>query len=63
MWSPPPSAIALLAVLYLGWIITGLGNYLQTIGQQSISAERAAVIYSMDPLYAGNILYNILYSI
>eukprot|EP01036_Dinobryon_divergens_P033924 gene33923-43828_t len=38
-------------VIYLGGITTGLCNYLQTIGQRSISAEKAAIIYSMDPVY------------
>eukprot|EP00597_Dinobryon_sp_UTEXLB2267_P004970 CAMPEP_0170064366 /NCGR_PEP_ID=MMETSP0019_2-20121128/4877_1 /TAXON_ID=98059 /ORGANISM="Dinobryon sp., Strain UTEXLB2267" /LENGTH=273 /DNA_ID=CAMNT_0010271011 /DNA_START=1538 /DNA_END=2359 /DNA_ORIENTATION=+ len=38
-------------VLYLGGIATGICNYLQTIGQKTISAERAAIIYSLDPLY------------
>lgn len=41
------------ALLYLGVVTTGLGNYLQTIGQRSVSAERAAIIYSMDPVYGG----------
>ena len=27
---------------------------IQTIGQRGIPAERAAIIFSMDPVYAGN---------
>eukprot|EP01038_Epipyxis_sp_PR26KG_P012622 gene12622-16925_t len=38
-------------VLYLGVITTGLCNYLQTIGQRKVSAEKAAIIYSIDPVY------------
>eukprot|EP01031_Cornospumella_fuschlensis_P024995 gene24995-30194_t len=38
-------------VLYLGWVATGLCNYLQTLGQRYVPAERAAIIYSMDPVY------------
>jgi hypothetical protein len=38
-------------ILYLGVITTALCNYLQTLGQRSVSAERAAVIYSLDPVY------------
>lgn len=38
-------------IIYLGIITTGLCNYLQTIGQKSIPAEKAAIIYSLDPLY------------
>ena len=38
--------------LYLGVIISGLCGYLQTLGQKDIPAERAAIIYSLDPVYA-----------
>jgi len=38
-------------VVYLGVVSTGLCNYLQTIGQRSVPAERAAIIYSLDPIY------------
>lgn len=41
----------LIPVLYLGIISTALCNYLQTLGQRVIPASRAAVIYSMDPVY------------
>lgn len=39
------------AMLYLGAIATALANYIQTFGQQNISAERASIIYAMDPVY------------
>mmetsp|Transcript_31333 Transcript_31333/g.52864 ORF Transcript_31333/g.52864 Transcript_31333/m.52864 type:complete len:271 (-) Transcript_31333:230-1042(-) len=40
-----------LPVVYLGLISTALCNYLQTLGQRVIPAERAAIIYSADPVY------------
>ena len=49
-----------LPILYLGLFTTGVCNYLQTIGQKDISAEKAAVIYSMDPVYGGNYIDFIL---
>lgn len=39
------------AAVYLGIVSTGLCNYLQTLGQQTVPAETAAVIYSLDPVY------------
>jgi drug/metabolite transporter (DMT)-like permease len=38
-------------VVYLGFVSTGLCNYLQTLGQRRVPAERAALIYSLDPIY------------
>jgi drug/metabolite transporter (DMT)-like permease len=38
-------------VIYLGLVTTALCTYLQTLGQRLIPAERAAVIYSADPVY------------
>jgi drug/metabolite transporter (DMT)-like permease len=38
-------------LVYLGAVTTSLANYLQTTGQRGMSAERAAVIYAMDPVY------------
>jgi drug/metabolite transporter (DMT)-like permease len=38
-------------VVYLGVITTGLCNYLQTIGQRRVPAEKAAIVYSLDPIY------------
>lgn len=39
-------------VIYLGVIATGLCNYLQTLGQRTVPAEKAAIIYSLDPIYS-----------
>jgi drug/metabolite transporter (DMT)-like permease len=38
-------------LIYLGLVTTALCNYLQTLGQRVVPAERAAVIYSADPVY------------
>mmetsp|Transcript_24279 Transcript_24279/g.59445 ORF Transcript_24279/g.59445 Transcript_24279/m.59445 type:complete len:228 (+) Transcript_24279:660-1343(+) len=38
-------------LIYLGGIATALTNYLQTRAQRKISAERASIIYSLDPVY------------
>ena len=40
-----------IALLYLSGVTTALANYIQTIAQKDISAERASVIYSLDPVY------------
>ena len=40
-----------LPVIYLGLFATGVGNYLQTLGQRTVPAEKAAIIYSLDPVY------------
>ena len=40
-----------LAFLYLGGIATAVCNWLQTKAQRYVSAERACVIYAMDPVY------------
>jgi len=39
------------SMLYLGVIATALTNYIQSFAQQCISAERASIIYAMDPVY------------
>ena len=38
-------------LIYLGGVTTALANYIQTIAQKEVSAERASVIYSLDPVY------------
>jgi drug/metabolite transporter (DMT)-like permease len=38
-------------LLYLGGITTALANYIQTKAQGQISAERASIIYALDPVY------------
>ncbi len=46
-----------LPLLYLGLVVTGLCSWLQAIGQRGVPAERAAVIYSLDPVYAAVFSY------
>lgn len=45
---------------YLAVVTTALTNWMQALGQQSIPAERAAVIYAMDPVYAAGFAYLLL---
>lgn len=40
------------AIVYLAVVTTALCNYLQAIGQKHVPAERAAVVFAMDPVYA-----------
>ena len=40
------------AILYLGLIATALTTLLQTIGQKSVSAAQAAVLYTVEPVWA-----------
>jgi drug/metabolite transporter (DMT)-like permease len=40
-----------LEVIYLGGVTTALANYIQTKAQRGISAERASIIYALDPVY------------
>ena len=47
------------ALIYLGGVTTALANYIQTKAQKGISAERASIIYAMDPVY-GAIFSNLL---
>lgn len=49
----------LLPLIYLSGVTTALANYLQSKAQKDISAERASVIYAMDPVY-GAIFANVL---
>ena len=46
-----------LALLYLGGVATALCNWLQTKAQRDISAERASIIYAMDPVYGAAFAY------
>lgn len=47
------------ALIYLSGVTTALANFLQSKAQKDVSAERASVIYAMDPVY-GAIFANIL---
>lgn len=38
-------------LVYLSAVTTALANYIQTRAQRNVSAERASVIYAMDPVY------------
>ncbi|CAB9523668.1 EamA-like transporter family [Seminavis robusta] len=38
-------------LFYLSAVTTALANYIQTLSQKEVSAERASVIYAMDPVY------------
>ena len=40
-----------LELVYLGGVTTALANYIQTKAQKGISAERASIIYALDPVY------------
>ena len=40
-----------LELIYLGGVTTALSNYIQAKAQKNVSAERASVIYSLDPVY------------
>ena len=46
-------------LIYLSGVTTALANYLQTEAQKNVSAERASVIYAMDPVY-GAFFSNVL---
>ncbi|KAF6001790.1 hypothetical protein F1559_003456 [Cyanidiococcus yangmingshanensis] len=48
------------AVLYLGLATTALSGWLQALGQERISAERAAIIYALDPVYGAAFAYLVL---
>lgn len=56
----PGSTEALAGVIYLGLVTTALSNYLQTLGQKRIPAERAAVLYALDPVYGAMFAYLLL---
>eukprot|EP00903_Cladosiphon_okamuranus_P008765 g8397.t1 len=45
---------------YLAVVTTALTNWMQAMGQRSVPAERAAVIYAMDPVYAAGFAYLLL---
>ena len=48
------------AALYLGLVTTALTNFLQTIGQRYVRAEKAAIIYSIDPVWGAGFAYLLL---
>jgi len=52
-----PSAADVPAILYLGLVTTALTTILQTFGQRYVKAEKAALIYALDPVYAAIFSY------
>lgn len=48
------------ALLYLGGVATALASYLQAIGQRGMTAERASILYAMDPVYGAVFAYLLL---
>jgi drug/metabolite transporter (DMT)-like permease len=38
-------------IIYLSAVTTALANYIQTLAQKDVTAERASIIYSLDPVY------------
>lgn len=40
------------AVVYLGLVATALTTWLQTLGQGQVPALQAAIIYTMEPVWA-----------
>lgn len=48
-----------LPLIYLSGVTTALANFIQSKAQKDVSAERASVIYAMDPVY-GALFANIL---
>jgi drug/metabolite transporter (DMT)-like permease len=49
-----------LEIAYLGGVTTTLANWIQSKAQQDVSAERASVIYAMDPVYGALFSYWLL---
>lgn len=56
----PTSGIAIGVIIYLGIVTTALSNYIQAVGQRQVSAENAAVIFALDPVYGSIFAYWIL---
>jgi drug/metabolite transporter (DMT)-like permease len=49
-----------LEMIYLSAVTTALANWIQAKAQRDISAERASVIYAMDPVYGAAFSYLLL---
>mmetsp|Transcript_13378 Transcript_13378/g.27197 ORF Transcript_13378/g.27197 Transcript_13378/m.27197 type:complete len:353 (-) Transcript_13378:635-1693(-) len=58
--APPSSASSWASVLYLAVATTALSSFLQSVGQRSMSPERAALIYALDPVYGAVFAYFLL---
>ncbi|KAL7459551.1 hypothetical protein ACHAWC_011372 [Mediolabrus comicus] len=46
-------------IIYLSAVTTALANYLQSIAQKKVSAERASIFYALDPVW-GAVFANLL---
>jgi len=55
------SSLQIGTILYLGVISTALCNWAQTAAQRIVSAEKSALVYAMDPVYAAIFAYFILH--
>jgi drug/metabolite transporter (DMT)-like permease len=49
-----------LELLYLGAVSTALSNFLQAKAQKDVPAERASIVYSLDPVYGALFSYLLL---
>jgi len=47
-------------ILYLGLVTTALSNWIQALGQKFVSAQKAAIVYAMDPVYGAGFAYLLL---
>ena len=48
---------ALPQLVYLSVVATAFTNWLQTVGQREMPAERAAIIYALDPVWGAAFAY------
>lgn len=55
-----PSGQSAAAVAYLAIVTTAICNYIQAVGQRGVSAERAAIVFAMDPVYGAFFAYLLL---
>lgn len=47
-------------LLYLSGVTTALANWIQTKAQRDVPAERASIVYAMDPVYGAGFAYVLL---
>eukprot|EP00741_Cyanophora_paradoxa_P006617 tig00001027_g6402.t1 len=47
-------------IAFLGLVVTALSNFIQTVGQRYVSAEKASLIFALDPVYGAVFSYFIL---
>lgn len=58
-WNKVQQTVSLhpVELIYLGGVTTALANYIQTKAQKGITAERASIIYALDPVYGKSHVY------